>query len=99
MSNSFFLESIFYLSYIKRRRCQTPEIFGIHLNYSKMEMFKKMFGASALVAVFTVMGLASFSNQAEANPDCKIQTYEDIYCSATGCGNVGFDTCVSPNVE
>lgn len=58
-------------------------------------MIKKVFGISLLAIFFTVTGLTAFSSDAQAA--CKATGYEDIYCSTTGCGDVGFDTCVSPN--
>ena len=58
-----------------------------------MQVLKKMFGATALIAAFTVIGLTSFSSDAQAACVSK-KGYEDIYCSS-GCGDVGFDTCVS----
>lgn len=60
-----------------------------------MKSIKKVFGASMIVAFFSVVGLTSVSNDAQAA--CKESGYEDIYCSDTGCGDVGFDTCVSAN--
>uniref|UniRef100_UPI0040487E8B hypothetical protein n=1 Tax=Roseivirga sp. TaxID=1964215 RepID=UPI0040487E8B len=63
-----------------------------------MQVLKKMFGATALIAAFTVIGLTSFSNDAQAT--CVVNKgYEDIYCTSSGCGTVGFDNCASSDPE
>ena len=59
-----------------------------------MKNMKKVIGSFLALCLFISVGLILFAN--ESNAACANSGYEDIYCTDTGCGDVGFDDCTTP---